>query len=118
MGCKRNDACLNIANKKYPSYRNEINNDIKEINNNLLEIESSLKGINIPDDYIGEKTYESINHILSYFEKDKEESLSIKTDINSFINEKIKEHKRHYDDWQREQEKKDEEKESENGSNK
>ncbi len=107
MGCNRDDKCLKIAQEKYPTRLNEINNDFKVLNTSLSEIETSLKELSIPDDYIGEKTKESINLILSSFSEDKKNNDAINNDIKSFVDEKINEHKGHYNKWkQREEERK------------
>ena len=105
MSCNRDSSCLSIANTKYPSEKEEINIEFNNIKKDLIELKNALKDLNIPDDHIGEKIIEKLDKIYQSLEEDTNEVEKANSDLNQFINVKIKEHKNHYYTWKQSQEK-------------
>ncbi len=104
MSCNKDNRCRKIANN-YASSSGNINNNFNDINLTVNEVIESLNSLNIPGDYVGEKTMEAIKTINGNLNSNLEEVNGSKENINNFINEKIKEHNRHYRDWCDEQDK-------------
>ena len=100
MGCNRNYGCQKLANTVYPNLKTEVGKDITKAKSEIEEIVNTLKGLSIPEDYLGEKISTRLNEICSDFNSDAGELDSTKASINSFIDTKIVEHNIHYQKWQ------------------
>lgn len=107
MGCNRDDGCLNIARNTYPNLLSGIDNSTLFINNQINDVIEELNSLIIPNDYLGNKVKEKLDEINENLNNDVSELNTFKNNINSFIEKKIKEHEKHYIDWQNMQEKKD-----------
>lgn len=99
MGCNRDSGCYRIANETYPRLKENIDASIQTINNRLTDDITTLDGLVIPEDYLGVKVKEKLEEITSLFASDIDDLTKTKTNLDTFISEKIKEHKNHYDSW-------------------
>ena len=106
MACNKDFECLRISNAIYPNLKNDINGSVNMVTNNISETVSILETLYIPEDYLGNKVKNQIQVICGNLDEDISNINMFNSNINEFINEKIIEHKRHYNTWKLAQEKK------------
>ena len=103
MGCNKDSGCLNIAESVYPGLKSEIDGSMTSINGQLESIVDELNGLSVPDDYLGSKVKAQLGTICGNFSSDMESITAEKNSIDTFIGQKIIEHKKHYNAWKLEQ---------------
>ena len=104
MGCNKNEGCKYIYSNEYPTEKSSIDSAIDEVTTQISETSTTLKELFIPDDYLGNKLKTKLEKLCLDLDTDNNNLLLEKGNIDTFINEKIEEHHRHYDDWVRNQE--------------
>ena len=99
MSCNRDSGCKELYSVKYPSYKSDIDSQINDVNNKVMEVEDLLNELYIPGDYLGTKIKTKIEELCTELNNNIEELSSEKTNIDSFIDDKINDHKTHYNTW-------------------
>lgn len=106
MSCNRDSNCNVIANN-YVSRKDSINSDLSSIKENINSISDTINHFTIPSDYIGNKVQEKLKTIFLELESNSNNITSFKSDVNSFIDSKVTEHRNHYQTWKKLQEDKE-----------
>lgn len=104
MACSRNENCHNIAND-YKGKIEDIKNDCRAISSILEDDKSSLTTYQLPDDYLGDIIREELETIKSSIDDKIIKVNDYKIDVTSFVNNKIVEHDKHYEEWCKQQRK-------------
>lgn len=114
MGCNRDYNCYSIAKDVYPNLKKDIDESIKKTSTGINDIVDELSILTIPEDYLGTKVKEKVDEMKEFYSEDISELGSFNKAIDNFINEKIREHQGHYQEWKRQQELKKKEEEKKN----
>jgi len=104
MACSRNESCNYLANVTYPNYKVNINENIDKINTGLEDIREQFSEMDVPSDYLGGKVLEELGKITEEITDKISDLSTTKQKVNVFINNKISEHRGHYNDWKYRQE--------------
>ena len=104
MSCSRDSGCKIIAERTYPSLKDEINSEFETISSDVMDVLNELSGLVIPDDYLGSRVKDRLNKIGANLSNDAMKVKSAKSDVNTFIDARINEHTIHYQEWEAEQE--------------
>lgn len=99
MSCNKDEDCYRIYIKEYPSYLGTIDPAIRSIKTQIEEVETSLTGLSLPDDYLGNKIKDKLDILISDIDSDKSSISAETTAIRSHIITKRAEHKEHYEEW-------------------
>lgn len=111
MSCGKDAGCLTIYKTIYPNLKTEISGSISKINGTVNGIIGSLNGLSVPDDYLGSKVKSRLSSITQGLSGDLSSLDGAKGAIEGFIDQKIPEHQKHYNDWVEEQKRLAQEKE-------
>jgi hypothetical protein len=106
MSCNRDSNCNSIANN-YVSRKDSINSDLNSLSENINTIGESINNFEIPNDYIGNKVQEKLKNISLDLESNSNNITSFKSEVNSFVDSKVLEHRNHYQAWKKAQEDKE-----------
>ena len=95
-GQGRTSGCEEIYKIIYPTLVSEIDSSMATVNLNLNNIVSTLSGLKVPDDYLGQKVQSQINNLCNTFSEDTASVSAEKGLIDSFVSGKIELHRRHH----------------------
>ena len=99
MGCNKDYNCFNLYRNVYPSAKYDINHSFKTIFYSNDDIIKVLKQLEIPEDFLGDKIRENLDKIIGDSLDDKNDLEMFQQKTNRFIDDKIEEHKYHYNEW-------------------
>ena len=105
MSCNKNYECRKIA-KNYQTISSDIANKFSKVQGQISDIDDKLSKQIIPNDYLGEKISDKLKKIKENCDSNLGVIERIKGSMISFVDNKAKEHQKHYENWLSVQEKK------------
>lgn len=109
MKCSMNESCKRLSNDVLPNTKTTVNNDFNEINESIENIEIDLKGLEIPNDYIGNKLNTKLEELYESLDLNINDNTNVINDFNNYIDNEIKVHNNHYETWKKKEEEKNKE---------